>query len=65
MTAFDLFTFFRADLIQSEVSWKRSSTSDWLNNVCMKECELINRGHTFGLRLVPLWETIFHGRRAE
>ena len=65
MTAFDLFTFFRADLIQSEVSWKLYSTSDWLNNVCMKECELINGGHTFGLFLVPLWETIFHGRRAE
>ena len=28
---FDLFTFFRADLIQSEASWKLSSTSDWLN----------------------------------
>ena len=27
---FDLFTFFRADLIQSEASWKLSSTSDWL-----------------------------------
>ena len=24
-----LFTFFRADLIQSEASWKPSSTSDW------------------------------------
>ena len=30
MTAFDLFTFFHADLIQSEASWKLSSTSDWL-----------------------------------
>ena len=30
VTAFDLFTFFRADLIQSEASWKLSSTSDWL-----------------------------------
>ena len=30
VTAFDLFTFFRADLIQSEDSWKPSSTSDWL-----------------------------------
>ena len=27
---FNLFTFFRADLIQSEASWKLSSTSDWL-----------------------------------
>ena len=26
----NLFTFFRADLIQSEASWKLSSTSDWL-----------------------------------
>ena len=30
MTAFDLLTFIRTDLIQSEVSWKLSSTSDWL-----------------------------------
>ena len=30
MTAFNLFTFFRAYLIQSEASWKLSSTSDWL-----------------------------------
>ena len=30
VTAFDLFTFFRKDLIQSEASWKLSSTSDWL-----------------------------------
>ena len=30
MTAFGLFTFFHADLIQSEDSWKLSSTSDWL-----------------------------------
>ena len=29
-TAFDLFTFFCADLIQSEASWKLLSTSDWL-----------------------------------
>ena len=27
---FDLFTFFRVHLIQSEASWKLSSTSDWL-----------------------------------
>ena len=30
MTAFDLLTFIRTDLIQSEASWKLSSTSDWL-----------------------------------
>ena len=30
VTAFNLFTFFRADLIQLKVSWKLSSTSDWL-----------------------------------
>ena len=29
-TAFNLFTFFHTDLIQSEASWKLSSTSDWL-----------------------------------
>ena len=28
--SFNLFTFSRADLIQSEASWKLSSTSDWL-----------------------------------
>ena len=28
-TAFDLFTFFCVDLIQSEANWKLSSTSDW------------------------------------
>ena len=28
--AFNLFTFFRADLIQSEASWQLSSTFDWL-----------------------------------
>ena len=30
VTAFDLFLFFRTDLVQSEASWKLSSTSDWL-----------------------------------
>ena len=52
VTAFDLFTFFRADLIQSEASWKLSSTSDWL----MKECVLIKGGHTFGLlaEIIPV-----------
>ena len=31
VNAFDfIFTFFRTDLIQSEASWKPSSTSDWL-----------------------------------
>ena len=29
-TAFNLFTFFHTDLIQSEASWKLSLTSDWL-----------------------------------
>ena len=29
MTAFNLFTFFHADLIQSEASWKLPSTSDF------------------------------------
>ena len=28
--AFDFFTFFCTDLIQSEASWKLSSISDWL-----------------------------------
>ena len=30
VTAFNLITFSRTDLIQSEVSWKLSSTYDWL-----------------------------------
>ena len=30
VTTFDLVIFFRIDLIQSEASWKLSSTSDWL-----------------------------------
>ena len=30
VSAFDLFTFFCADFIQSEASWKLSTTSDWL-----------------------------------
>ena len=30
VTTFNLFTFFRTDLIQSDASWKLSSTSDWL-----------------------------------
>ena len=30
VTAFDLFVFFRADIIQSEARWKLLSTSDWL-----------------------------------
>ena len=30
VTVFDLFTFFHADLIKSEASWKLSSTSDLL-----------------------------------
>ena len=32
VTAFDVFTFFRTDLIQSEASWKLSSTSHWLTS---------------------------------
>ena len=32
VTASDLFTFFRADFVQSEASWKLSSTSDWLTS---------------------------------
>ena len=30
VTAFDLFPLFRKDSIQSEASWKLSSSSDWL-----------------------------------
>ena len=30
VTTFDLFIFFCTDLIQSEVNWKLSLTSDWL-----------------------------------
>ena len=30
VTAFNLFTFLRADFVQSESSWKLSSTFDWL-----------------------------------
>ena len=30
VTTSDLFAFFRTDLIESESSWKLSSTSDWL-----------------------------------
>ena len=46
MTAFDLFTLCRADLIQSEVSWKLSSISDWLMSAwkevnCLKEVTLL------------------------
>ena len=42
MTVFDLFTPFHTDLVQSEASWKRSSTSDWL----------IEGDHTFGILVV-------------
>ena len=42
MTVFDLFTSFHTDLVQSEASWKLSSTSDWL----------IEGGHTFGILVV-------------
>ena len=40
VTAFDLFTFFRPDLIQSEASWKLSSTSDWLMSAWKNVSEL-------------------------
>ena len=30
MTTFNLFTFFHADLVQSEVNWKLSLASDWI-----------------------------------
>ena len=42
MTVFDLLTSFHTDLVQSEASWKLSSTSDWL----------IEGGHTFGILVV-------------
>ena len=42
MTVFDLSTPFHTDLVQSEASWKRSSTSDWL----------IEGDHTFGILVV-------------
>ena len=42
MTVFDLFASFHTDLVQSEASWKLSSTSDWL----------IEGGHTFGILVV-------------
>ena len=38
MTASDLFAFFRTDLIQSESSWKLSSTSDWLTRGTLEIC---------------------------
>ena len=50
VTAFDLFTFFRTDLIQSEASWKLSSTSDWLMSTW--KSELIKGGHNSGLLAV-------------
>ena len=37
VTAFDLVTFFRKDLIQSEAGWKLSSTSDWLMSAWKNE----------------------------
>ena len=51
-TAFNLFTFFHTDLIQSEASQLETVLNFWLVNVCMKECELIEGGHTFGLLAV-------------
>ena len=38
VTAFDLFVFFRADLIQSEARWKLLSTSDWLMSAFKTVC---------------------------
>ena len=40
VTAFDLFTLFRTDLIQSEGSWKLSSASDWLMSAWKNVSEL-------------------------
>ena len=52
---FNLFTFFRADLIQSEASWKLSSTSDWLmtawknvnKNGVLTICRYLKRFYTY------------------
>ncbi len=51
VTIFNLFSFFRADLIQSEVNLE-SVLGFWLDNDCTNECELIKSGHTFGLLAV-------------
>ena len=48
MTVFYLFTFFRTDFIQSEASWKLSSTTDWL----MSAWKNVSWGHPFGLLAV-------------
>ena len=37
VTTFDLFKFFRTDLIQYEASWKLFLTSDWLMSAWKKE----------------------------
>ena len=47
-TAFDLFTFFRTDLIQSEVSWKLSSTFDWLMSAWKNVSKKIHLSRTTG-----------------
>ena len=47
MAAFDLFKFFRADLIQSEANWKLSSTSDWLM-AAWKNVNWLNEVPPFG-----------------
>ena len=38
VTTFDLFVFFRADLIQSEARWKLLSTFDWLMSALKTVC---------------------------
>ena len=50
VTVFYLFTFFRTDFIQSEASWKLSSTTDWL----MSAWKNVSWGHPFGL-LAARW----------
>ena len=47
MTAFNLFTFFCANLIQSDINWKLSSMSDQIMSA-QKNCEVIKGSHTFG-----------------
>ena len=52
VTAFDLFTFFRILRFHPIRSQLETVLDLWLVNVCMKECELIKGGHTFGLLAV-------------
>ena len=44
MMTFNLFTFFNEDLIQSEVSWKLSSASDWITTA-RKNVNLLKWSH--------------------